>query len=113
MIRQQDDTQDRPILDRFIGICMGISLVVGVAGLVIGSRSTVALGGSVQFAIFPAVGVFATACSFAPTSTLTHPKIAASIGTNNPVVARVVCCIAAIIFWVMSISALMSLMGRK
>jgi hypothetical protein len=108
MSQKQDNNEDRPILDAFLGICLGVSLLVGLVGFVIGSQGTMALGGAVQFGFFGGVAVFATACTFAPNRTLTNPKIAANIGTKNPVVARIVCAILAFVLWGMLIATFMA-----
>lgn len=89
--------QERPVLDSFLKGIVALSIVLGMTGALIGSGKTMALSGAVQLGFFLGTSVFALVCTFAPNRTLTHPKIASIIGTKNPVVARVVCLIAAVV----------------
>jgi hypothetical protein len=58
---------------------------------------------------FGAVALFSIFCSFAPSSTL--EKFAGVIGTSNPMVARAVCVMGALIGFFGAAAGVMSLMG--
>jgi hypothetical protein len=68
-----------------------------------------ALGGAIQFGFFLGVAVFCAACVFAPRRLLTHPRIAGTIGTANPLVARVVCLIGMGLFGALAVSPFMGM----
>jgi len=78
---------------------MGTGVLAMVVSLVLGSQTGSRLGGSLYMGIFSlGLAVFSTLCVFAPKKTLSHPTIVATIGTNNPLLARVACGIAAVLF---------------
>ena len=88
-----------PILDRFLGICSTIGAIVALCAFAVGSKGFTAIRSTTTMSFFLGLAIFATACLFAPTKTLSNPKLASIIGTSNPTKARVACAIAAILFW--------------
>jgi hypothetical protein len=92
------------LCDSFFAIASGIGVVFGIIGLIIGSRGTQITGNIITMAFFPGIAAFSSFCVFAPNKILSNPRISATIGTKNPLAARIVCVIAAIVLWVLSIS---------
>lgn len=61
--------------------------------------------------VFGPIAVFATRCSFASRETLRSPRVAQTIGTDNPNVARAVCVIVALLLWTFVVVAIANLTG--
>ncbi len=63
----QPAEKDPPLLDAFLGWCIAAGVLVGLVGFFLGWTGALEMGGAVQLGFFLGVGVFAAACTFAPT----------------------------------------------
>jgi len=100
---EAEDTPPAPGLDKFLALCTALGVLFGILGIALSSKGFSAFSGSAMFGFFLGLAVFSTVCFFAPSSTLSSPRVAALIGTANPVKARIACAIAALLFWPMGL----------
>ena len=85
------------LISQYFVICAAVSTVAGVLALLAGMHLPVSPRRIFHFSFSLGVGIFSAGCTFAPERVLSHPRIAAAIGTSNPTVARVVCAVAMVL----------------